>query len=309
LPADRPIVLYVCSALFWGSPVEAEFVQRWIRSLRSSQDADLRSTAILIRPHPARMEEWKSIDLGEFEHVALYGSNPMDASSREDYFESLFYSRAVVGLNTSAFLEAAVVDRPVHAILAPEFAENQTGTLHFHYLLNVGGGVLQTSTTFEQHHASLAASLRRPAGAPGTNPRFVQEFIRPRGLRTPATLVFCDAVDELAKLPAPPPERTPFHLYLLRWAVYPLFRVLQRMYGTELFRDDWRRTDPEHQRALHVREQERAARHRAAEETRRERERRRAAKSAARAEALRRKANRRRDRGPERGAGRESRPA
>jgi hypothetical protein len=255
------------------------------------------------------MEEWKSIDLAEFERVALYGSNPMDASSREDYFESLFYSRAVVGLNTSAFLEAAVVDRPVHTILAPEFADNQTGTLHFHYLLNVGGGVLQTSTSFEQHHSLLGASLRRPAAAPGANPRFVQDFIRPRGLRAPATLVFCDAVDELAALPAPPPEHTPFHLLLLRWAVYPVFRVLQRVFGTELFRDDFRRTDPEHQRALQLREQAREARHKAAEETRRERERRREAKSAARAEALRQKASRRREQGRERGAGRESRPA
>jgi hypothetical protein len=251
------------------------------------------------------MDEWKSIDLGEFEHVALYGSNPMDASSREDYFESLFYSRAVVGLNTSAFLEAAVVDRPVHTILTPEFAENQTGTLHFHYLLNVGGGVLQTSTSFEQHHALLGASLRRPAAAPGANPRFVQDFIRPRGVRTPATLVFCDAVDELAKLPAPPPERIPPHLLLLRWAVYPVFRMLQRIYGTELFRDDWKRTDPEHQRMLQQREQAREARHRAAEETKRERERRRAAKTAARAEALQRKASGRQ----ERREGREKTPA
>jgi hypothetical protein len=293
LPADRPFVLYVCSALFWGSPVEAEFVCRWIRSLRGSADADVRSAAVLIRPHPARMDEWKSIDLSQFEHVALYGSNPMDASSREDYFESLFYSRAVVGLNTSAFLEAAVVDRPVHTILAPEFAENQTGTLHFHYLLNVGGGVLQTSSSFEEHHAKLGLSLRRSPTAPGTNPRFVQEFIRPRGLRTPATLVFCDAVDSLLALPVPIPERTPLRLLLLRWAAYPVFRMLQRAYGTELFRDDWRRTDPEHQRLLQQREHARQARHKAADETKRERERRRAAKTAAREEALRKKEARR----------------
>ena len=293
LPPDRPFVLYVCSALFWGSPVEAEFVCRWIRSLRSSEDADVRSAAILIRPHPARMDEWKAIDLSQFENVALYGSNPMDASSREDYFESLFYSRAVVGLNTSAFLEAAIVDRPVHTILTPEFADNQTGTLHFHYLLNVGGGVLHTSTTFEEHHAMLGTSLRRSSTTPGSNPRFVQDFIRPRGLRTPATLVFCDAVDDLLKLPAPPPGPTPFRLLLVRWAAYPAFLILRRVYGTDLFRDDWRRTDPEHQRVLQERDKAREARHKAAEETKRERERRRAAKTAAREAALRAKAGRR----------------
>ena len=301
LPSDRPFVLYVCSALFWGSPIEAEFVCRWIRSLRSSEDADVRSAAILIRPHPARMDEWKAIDLSQFENVALYGSNPMDASSREDYFESLFYSRAVVGLNTSAFLEAAIVDRPVHTILTAEFADNQTGTLHFHYLLNVGGGILHTSTTFEEHHAQLGRSLRRSSTTPGSNPRFVQDFIRPRGLRTPATLVFCDAVDDLLKLPVPRPERTPLHLLLVRWAAYPVFLILRRVYGTDVFRDDWRRTDPEHQRVLQEREKAREARHKAAEDTKRERERRRAAKTSAREAALRAKADRR--------AKRESTPA
>lgn len=286
LSSDRPFILYVCSALFWGSPVEAEFVARWIRSLRDSQDPELRSTAILIRPHPARMEEWKAINLSPFENVALYGSNPMDAASKEDYFESLHYSKAVVGLNTSAFLEAAVVDRPVHTILTPEFADNQAGTLHFHYLLNVGGGVLHTSTTFEEHHAQLATSLRRSSAGPGTNPQFVREFIRPRGLETPATPVFCDAVDELLTIPKPMAERTPAHLLLLRWVAYPVFLALQRVYGTELFRDDWRRTDREHQRRLELREQERQARHQAAEETKRERERRRASKTAAREAAV-----------------------
>ena len=37
LPADRPFLLYVCSALFWGSPVEAEFVRRWMQSLRQQR--------------------------------------------------------------------------------------------------------------------------------------------------------------------------------------------------------------------------------------------------------------------------------
>jgi hypothetical protein len=184
-------------------------------------------------------------------------------------------------LNTSAFLEAAVVNRPVHTILTPEFAENQTGTLHFHYLLNVGGGLLQTSTSFEEHHAKLGTSLRRSDAAPGANPRFVEEFIRPRGLGTPATQVFCDAMDDLLKLPPPAPQRTPVHLLSVRYAAYPLFLILRRVYGTDVVRDDWRRTDAEHQRRLQEREREREARQRAAQETKRERERRRAAKSTA----------------------------
>ena len=48
----------------------------------------------------------------------------------------------------------------MHTVLAPEFQENQEGTLHFHYLRTVGGGMLRTGRTLEEHHAQLAASLR-----------------------------------------------------------------------------------------------------------------------------------------------------
>ncbi len=209
LPVDRPFLLYVCSALFWGSPVEAEFVRRWVQSLRESAHPELRSVAVLIRPHPARMDEWNAIDLSPFEHVALYGSNPVDDASKDDYFESLYYSSAVVGLNTSAFLEAAVVGRPAHTILLPEFHENQEGTLHFHYLLTVGGGALQAGRSFEVHHAQLVTSLQRPPDPLGASPQFVREFIRPHGLDVPAAPVFCDAVDDLRRMAQPAPERTP----------------------------------------------------------------------------------------------------
>ena len=46
------------------------------------------------------------------------------------------YSAGVVGINTSAFLEAAAVGKPVHTVLLPEVSrDNQEGTLHFRYLL------------------------------------------------------------------------------------------------------------------------------------------------------------------------------
>ena len=247
LPADRPFFLYVCSALFWGSPVEAEFVRRWVQSLRESSDRDLREAAILVRPHPARMEEWGKVDLSPFPHVAMYGSTPVDAASKDDYFESLFYSSAVVGLNTSAFIEGAIVGRPVHTVLLPEFHENQEGTLHFHYLLTVGGGVLKAARSLEEHHRQLAASLRLPAGTPGSNPGFVREFVRPHGLDRAATPVFCDAVDDLLAAAAPAPERTPLPFLVLRGLMYPAFQLLRWMYGSEVFRDDWSRKEREHE--------------------------------------------------------------
>jgi len=272
LPHDRPFILYVCSALFWGSPVEAEFVRRWIQELRASGHPVLRSAAVLIRPHPARLEEWKAIDLSSVEGVSLYGSNPKDPESREDYFESLFYSSAVAGLNTSAFIEAAVVGRPVHTVLAPEYHDNQEGTLHFHYLTRVGGGVLHAARTVDEHHALLAASLQGPAGEPGTNPQFVREFVRPFGLDRAATPILCEALEELGRMPAPAPVTIPRSLAWLRSAVYPMAVLLQRLYGGAVFRDVERlQRQRDHERGREL-----------------EAERRRTEKIAARAEKIRR---------------------
>ena len=272
LPHDRPFILYVCSALFWGSPVEAEFVRRWIQELRASGHPVLRSAAVLIRPHPARLEEWKAIDLSSFEGVSLYGSNPKDPESREDYFESLFYSSAVAGLNTSAFIEAAVVGRPVHTVLAPEYHDNQEGTLHFHYLTRVGGGVLHAARTVDEHHAQLAASLQGAAGEPGTNPQFVREFVRPFGLDRAATPILCEALEELGRMPAPAPVTIPRSLAWLRSAVYPMAVLLQRLYGGAVFRDVERlQRQRDHERGREL-----------------EAERRRTEKIAARAEKIRR---------------------
>ena len=285
LPSDRPFLLYVCSALFWGSPVEAEFVRRWIQSLRESSHPEVRDVAILIRPHPARMDEWQTVDLSPFEHVAFYGSNPVDAASKDDYFESLFYSHAIVGLNTSAFLEGAIVGRPVHTVLLPEFHENQEGVLHFHYLLTVGGGVLRAGRSVAEHHAQLATSLREPPDRPGVG--FVREFIRPLGLDRAATPLFCDAVDALLQQPRPEPVPTPVRYVALRWVMYPAFQLLRWLYGSEVFRDDWSRKEAEQQRRRLERERRREERHQAYEQQKRDQERRRSEELAAKEAAQR----------------------
>ncbi len=205
LADTRPFILYVCSALFRGTcPEEAGFVRRWIASLRA-QPA-FRDVPILVRPHPQRMQEWEGIDLpAEFPGVAFFGSNPIDPASRDDYFDSMYHSAAIVGLNTSALIEAAIVDRPVYTVLLPEFQNNQEGTFHFRYLLHVGDGFLNTARSFEEHATQLEAGL---AGRPGKqNGPFVEQFIRPAGRHEAATPRFVAAVEQLLERRAPSPVR------------------------------------------------------------------------------------------------------
>jgi hypothetical protein len=222
LGSERPFLLYVCSALFEGSPSEAAFVEQWVRAVRRSSDDRLRSIPILIRPHPKRNRDWVNADLSGFDNVVVWpprGEMPVGADGKSLYFDSLYHSAAVVGLDTSALIEAGIIGRPVYTVLLPEFYDNQEGTLHFHYLLHVEGGLLHAARSLDDHLMQLADGLADQASAVTRNGKFVKAFVRPRGLDLPATDVF---VDELERTVAPAPA---VDVAAKRWWI-PLVRAL-----------------------------------------------------------------------------------
>ncbi len=203
----KPVLLYTCFSPFKNAPPEVGFVRRWIEAVRSHPDERVRGAALLIRPHPKRLRQWDGVDLSEYGDVAIWprdGRFMSDAESKADFFDSLFHSEAVVGLNTSAMIEAAIVGRPVFAILAPEYRSSQLETLHFRYLLEVGGGAVRPADGLDEHLDQLAEA-RRGERDGSAAVQFVREFVRPHGLDVPGTGRLADAVERLAAAPAPEP--------------------------------------------------------------------------------------------------------
>jgi hypothetical protein len=203
LPAEKPFLLYLCSSQFIA-PREADFVKRWVQALRSASDPRVRETSILIRPHPRNdMSRWKRFDLSGFPHVVLWpeeGTNPVDAVSKNDYFDSLYHSAAAVGINTSAQIEAGIVGKQVYSIRASEYVATQEGTLHFHYLLTEHGGLLHMAETLEEHARAIARVFERSEEDDRKLRAFVEGFVRPRGLDAPATPLLADAIERLGEL-------------------------------------------------------------------------------------------------------------
>jgi glycosyltransferase involved in cell wall biosynthesis len=199
LRTDRPFVLWVHSALSpTPDPPEPVLVTRWLDALRSSSNPALRELGVLVRPHPERLKEWTGVDLSRFDNVVFHGRNPIDADAKHDYFDALFYSRAVIGLVTSAFLEAAVVGRPVLTFTLPEYRLHQEEMLHFRYLTSVAGGLLRTAPDIAAHLAQLADVIAAPPETRDErNRRFLSAFVRPAGLDVPATPAFADAIEKL----------------------------------------------------------------------------------------------------------------
>ncbi len=222
LSPDRPILVYVCSVMT-PNPHESHFVQRWIEEIRRSTDPRLSEAGILVRPHPERMDEWEGLSLERFGNAVLYGQNPVSPEAQADYFDSLYHSHVVVGLVTSAFIEAAIVGRPVHTLLLPEFEMYQEGVQHFRYLTDVEGGLLKVTRSFSAHLADLASTLARPVQRDEQNIRFVRAFVRPQGLDVRATPTFVAAVEQIASV-------VPSHDVPRAWhrALQPIVRAVAR---------------------------------------------------------------------------------
>jgi hypothetical protein len=213
LPSTPPFILYVCSAPFLGSDPEAPFVIDWIERIRAHSSLRLSQAPILVRPHPARQREWEGVDVSAYGNVVVWGGNPVDARTRADYFDSLFHSAVVVGLNTSAFIEAGIVGRPVHTILLPKWHESQLGTVHFAYLFQAGGGLLVAARDFGEHLEQIDASLANPST--DVKP-FVRDFVRPLGLDVPATPLFVEHVERMQSMPVQAPLRPRFRRLAMR---------------------------------------------------------------------------------------------
>jgi len=224
----RPILLYVCSSAFI-TPHEAPFVRRWLEALRDAADTRLAHAGVIVRPHPQNTEQWLDADLSAFGNAVVWprrGRMPDSGDDRADYFDSLSHCAAVVGINTSALLEAAVVGRATYTLLAPEFAGTQDHTLHFQYLRIENGGVLHVAPDIESHLQQLAHGLDDPTADCDRTRAFVARFIRPHGLTVPAAPLVAAAIEELGGLTAAPvPHR------LARLALRPPLAVVAALMG------------------------------------------------------------------------------
>jgi hypothetical protein len=219
LEARRPYVLYLCSSKFIA-PNELPFIRRWIVEIRAASST-LRDTGVLVRPHPqnTNSDVWWEADLGDLGNVAIwprYGANPVDEDSRADYYDAIYHSAAVFGVNTSAQIESAIVGRGVYTLLAPEFRETQEGTLHFQHLREVSGGLLHVASDFAEHVTQLEAAVRNPDAAAARCRRFVEAFVRPHGIEEAATPRLVAALEATAASELRRPARDPWWAALVR---------------------------------------------------------------------------------------------
>jgi hypothetical protein len=200
LEPARPYVLYVGSSPNITEPEREErFVRDWIAALRAG---GLDDVGVLVRPHPGNNAHWGQVDLSGIGGAVAPRERPeipMTAEQEGFYFDTIHHSAVVVGINTSAIVEALIQRRPVLTIRAPEFEETQEGTIHFHYLVPEGGGCVRAASSLDEHVGQLREALADADREREAIERFLLRFVRPHGLDRPATPVLADAIEALAR--------------------------------------------------------------------------------------------------------------
>jgi hypothetical protein len=214
LPPDRPFLLYVCSSGFIA-PQESAWIRHWIDALRASGAPELAEVPVLVRPHPQHrlLDESEAASMLEtIPGLVIHppqGASSLSLDELPDYFDSIHHAAAVVGVNTSAMIESAIVGRGVHVLLTKRYQSTQEGVPHFAHLRSSGGGLIEVTRKQRQHAAGLARAIRgddrgKVAERSG---RFLEAFVRPHGLDQPATPMLIDELEQLAEAGSPPSDR------------------------------------------------------------------------------------------------------
>jgi hypothetical protein len=215
LNEENPYILYLCSSKSIA-PKERLFFEEWIANLRKLDDKFFQEVGVLVRPHPKNEEQWQDFDESQYENVVIYPRNREIniglAKTKDVFYESMLYSDIVVGINTTAMIEAGILEKPVFTIVPQNdrfgIHEGTYGTLHFNYLRNAGdGGLIQYSETYDDHLNQLEEFFRlndkQRAGQIEKIKNYIKEFVRPNGLTENVTQIYYNRIKEQATVEMP----------------------------------------------------------------------------------------------------------
>lgn len=188
---EEKYVLYLGSSSSMTGD-ETSFVREFVKALWTR----LRIRT-LVRPHPLNAAIWSNFDEPGCVIWPKGGELPDEAQAQQNFIDTLVYSVAVVGINTSAMLESAIADKPCVTIRAPIYRASQTAEGHFRHLLN--GGFLEVAESHEEAVDIIEQVLNGQDRLAPARKKFVETFIRPHGLNVSCGPLISSIVEWLAE--------------------------------------------------------------------------------------------------------------
>ena len=187
LPTTGAFLLYLGSSPSISN-LDVEFIKALVAHFEKTDEN--KRPSILIRPHP-----YASYDMTIFESswVKVFpkkGGRPDIEDIRQVYFDTLHYSAAVIGINTTGFLDAAIADRPCLTLMNETTKDGQNA--HFQYLIRAG--FIEQAFSYVEVAALLEHIVCGADDKKENRRTFVHQFIRPQGMDIPASEVMAKAI-------------------------------------------------------------------------------------------------------------------
>jgi hypothetical protein len=195
----QPIILYLGSTKTVCRD-EPPVIERWLEAVRRGPAA-VRDANVLIRSHPG-LSGWRREAVDRVPRGRGVSLSDPAAKGGQGLFDDLYHAAVVVGLNTSAQIEASILEKPVYTFSAGALAPGQEGTLHFYNLLEGHGGVVRFSETLDDHARELDHGLAGDFDRTAIR-RFCESRVRPHGLDRPVSPILADEILQLAGAPTP----------------------------------------------------------------------------------------------------------
>lgn len=172
---EKPMVLYL------GSSQNIARNEGWLtrevveEMRRIPETADLQ---VVVRSHPSNVNLFE--DLEGLDGVFTNSTGiPVARSGISLLYNLIFHSIAVVGINTSAMVDAIVIGRPCFSVKTDRYVDTHLESEHFNALLN--SGALSFEDNVPKLVESLAGVLAGKQVRVEERARFITDFCRPFG--------------------------------------------------------------------------------------------------------------------------------
>ena len=191
----KPYILYLCSSQTIARD-ENVFVEELITYLQSTLGENC--PTVVIRPHPLNIDIWNGWNMP--------GSIIIPKSSRDIFysidaknlmFESIYHCTCVVGLNTTAMIETAIIGKPCFTLIVDKYSNTQEMSGHFHHLSDAG--FMYSTRSMDKIADKIYESLQGSDEMSKEREAFVFSFVRPNGLDVSSSWVMQFVLEKLGK--------------------------------------------------------------------------------------------------------------
>lgn len=188
--------------LYLGSSENIAKDERWLveevaQTIRSHPDPRVARMRLLVRPHPFNKDLLLKLDDADVKVWRATDEYLADAFF-VDYYNMVHHAAAVFAVNTSATINAVILDKPCLTILTDTYRDTQTDAVHFKRWAETG--ILSVLKNTDELASELQLILdRKEDPAQQARRQFLEEYIRPHGTDvSPGTLV-ARVVEDIAK--------------------------------------------------------------------------------------------------------------